>query len=78
MEKDYQKSVSQFKNNQLIYQLKLESYQKSKNQFDANILPLDKLLIAHNDLLISEINVVTSLTAIAYNKSKIEISNQVK
>lgn len=78
MEKDYQKSVSQFKNNQLIYQLKLESYQKSKNQFDANILPLDKLLIAHNDVLISEINVVTSLTAIAYNKSKIEISNQVK
>jgi OMF family outer membrane factor len=78
MEQDYQKSVSQFKNNQLIYQLKLESYQKSNNQFNANVLPLEKLLIAHNDLLISEINVVTSLTAIAFNKSKIEISNQVK
>ena len=78
MDKDFEKSVAQYKNNLAIYQLKLDNYQKSNNQFQANILPLDKLLIAHNDLLVSEINVATSMAAIAFNKSKIEINNQVK
>lgn len=78
MDKDFEKSVAQYKNNLAIYQLKLDNYQKSNNQFQANILPLDKLLIAHNDLLVSEINVAISMAAIAFNKSKIEINNQVK
>ena len=78
LEKDYSKSLSLYQNNLLIYQLKKDNYQKSKNQFDANILALDKLLIAYNDLLLSELNVATSLASIAFNKSKIEINNQVK
>jgi outer membrane protein TolC len=78
MEKDYAKAVAQYNNNLLIFKLKEENYQKSKNQFEANILPLDKLLLAHNDLLMSQINVATSLANISYSKSKIEINNQIR
>lgn len=78
MEKDYAKAVAQYNNNLLIFKLKEENYQKSRNQFEANILPLDKLLLAHNELLMSQINVATSLANISFSKSKIEINNQIK
>jgi outer membrane protein TolC len=77
-EQDYQKSLAQYQNNSIVYKLKNENYQKSKNQFEANILPFDKLLLAQSDLLISEINVATSMAAISFNKSKIDIINQLK
>ncbi|MEY3416928.1 MAG: hypothetical protein RL060_1039 [Bacteroidota bacterium] len=77
-EQDYQKSLAQYQNNSIIYKLKNENYQKSKNQFEANILPFDKLLLAQSDLLISEINVATSMAAISFHKSKIDILNQLK
>ena len=78
MEKDYDKAQAQLKNNLLIYKLKQENFEKSKNQYLANILSLDKLLVAQNDLLTSEINVQTCLANISFNKSKIEINNQIK
>jgi OMF family outer membrane factor len=77
-EQDYQKSLAQYQNNIIIHQLKNENYQKSKNQFEANILPFDKLLLAQSDLLISEINIATSMAAISFHKSKIDILNQLK
>jgi OMF family outer membrane factor len=75
---DYQKSLLQYQNNKNIYSLKLDNYIKSKAQFEANILSLDKLLLAHNDLLISELNVATGYANVSFNKSKIEINNQIK
>ncbi len=78
LEKDYTKAQAQYSNYEKIYKLKEENYLKSKNQFEANILALDKLLLAHNDLLMSQINVATSLANISFTKSKIEINNQIK
>jgi outer membrane protein TolC len=78
IEKDYAKAVAQYNNYLQITKLKEENYQKSKNQFEANILPLDKLLLAHNDLLLSQINLATGLANVSFSKSKIEINNQIK
>ena len=78
MEKDYAKAVAQYNNYLHISKLKEENYQKSKNQFEANILPLDRLLIAHNDMLMSQINVATGLANVSFNKSKIDINNQIR
>lgn len=78
MEKDYQKATGQHVNADKIFLLKQENYLKSKNQYEANILPLDRLLIAHNDLLVSQINVAMALANISFTKSKIEINNQIK
>ena len=78
MEKEYAKAIAQYNNFLQISKLKQDNYQKSKNQFEANIIGLDKLLIAQNDLLLSEINVATSLANVSFSKSKIEINNQIK
>jgi outer membrane protein TolC len=75
---DYEKAMLQKKNNERIFKLKEDNFLKSKNQFVENVLPLDKLLIAHNDMLASQINLAMTLASLSFNKSKIEINNQVK
>lgn len=71
----YEKAINQLENFQRIYALKKDTYDKNYNQFKENILPLDKLLISQNDMLISKINVIMALSTIGYNKTKIEINN---
>ncbi|HTF82759.1 MAG TPA: TolC family protein, partial [Cytophagales bacterium] len=78
LEKDLLKALAQHKNNISIFKLKQENYEKSMNQFEANILSLDRLLIAHNELIISQINVALSLSNISFTHSKIEINNQIR
>lgn len=72
---DYEKSISQLENLKKIVELKNDSYLKNNNQYIENILPLDKLLISQNDLIISQLNVVSALATIGFNKTKIEIYN---
>lgn len=72
---EYEKSLSQVANFKRIYVLKKDTYEKNFNQFKENILPLDKLLISQNDMLLSKLNVVTALANIGFNKTKIEINN---
>jgi len=73
---EYEKSIKQTENLKKIFTLKKDTYEKNYNQFIENILPLDKLLISQNDLLISKINVVLALANIGFNKNKIEINNK--
>jgi len=73
---EYQKSIQQIINLQKIYELKKDTYEKNFNQFNENILPLDKLLISQNDMFLSKLNLVSALATIGFNKTKIEINNQ--
>lgn len=76
MSLELEKSIAQLQNLKKVYALKKDTYDKNFNQFIENILPLDKLLISQNDLLISQLNIVNSLTNIGFNKNKIIISNE--
>jgi OMF family outer membrane factor len=75
LEIEYQKAIEQFKNFKKIYVLKKDTFEKNYNQYQEQILPLDKLLISQNDLLISEINMVNALANIGFSKNKIVINN---
>jgi OMF family outer membrane factor len=72
---EYQKSLQQFINFQKVFDLKIDTYEKNFNQFKEGILPLDKLLISQNDMIISKLNIVSVLTNIGFSKSKIENNN---
>ena len=67
--------MEQYKNFKKIYLLKKDTFEKNFNQYQEQILPLDKLLISQNDLLISEINLVNALANIGFSKNKIVINN---
>lgn len=75
---DYEKSISQLNSSKLIYELKQQNYQLAFNQFNASILPSDKLLIAFNDLLNSRLNYSNALSNVLFTKSKIDINNTIK
>jgi len=76
LELEYQKSIQQLVNFQKIFELKKDTYEKNYNQFKENVLPLDKLLISQNDMISSKLSVISALTNIGFNKSKIEINNK--
>jgi len=71
---EYEKAINQKKNFEKIFELKKDTYEKNFNQFKENILPLDRLLISQNDMLISKLNLITTLANIGFNKTKIEIN----
>lgn len=73
---DLEKSIKQANNLKRITALKKDTYEKNYNQFKENILPLDKLLISQNDLLVSRLNLVLALANISFNKNKIDINNK--
>ncbi len=75
LEIEYEKAIEQYKNFKKIYLLKKDTFEKNFNQYQEQILPLDKLLISQNDLLISEINMVNALANIGFSKNKIVINN---
>lgn len=75
LEIEYEKAIEQYKNFKKIYGLKKDTFEKNFNQYQEQILPLDKLLISQNDLLISEINLVNALANIGFSKNKIVINN---
>lgn len=73
---DYQKSLSQVQNFKKIALLKEDTYQKSFNQYQENILSLDDLLISYNNMLNAKLNVVIALASIGFNRCKIDINNK--
>lgn len=75
---DYEKAYSQFVATKQIYELKSQNYQLASNQFNADILPSDKLLIAFNDMIISHLNYSNSLANLLFSKSKIDINNNIR
>ncbi len=75
LEIEYEKAIEQYKNFKKIYVLKKDTFEKNFNQYQEQILPLDKLLISQNDLLVSELNMMNALANIGFSKNKIVINN---
>jgi len=75
---DYEKAYSQFITTKQIYEFKNQNYQLALNQFNMDILPSDKLLIAFNDMITSRLNYSNSLANLLFSKSKININNTIK
>ncbi len=73
---EYEKALSQLQNFKKIAMLKEDTYQKSFNQYQENILSLDDLLISYNNMLAAKLNVVSALANIGYNKTRIDINNK--
>jgi outer membrane protein TolC len=73
---EFRKAQNQWSNFKTISDLKVDTYQKNLNQYNENILSLDRLLISQNDMLNSQLNVVVALANIAYAKYRIIIQNQ--
>lgn len=75
---DYEKAYSQFSTSKQVYVLKEQNYQLAINQFNASILSSDKLLIAFNDMLVSQLNFSNALANVLFTKSKIDINNSIR
>ena len=73
---EYEKASSQLENFKKIQTLKEDTYQKYFDQYQENILPLDKLLTAQTDMLLSQLNVITALAGIGFSENKIIINNK--
>lgn len=73
---EYEKAFSQLENYKKIQTLKEDTYQKYFDQYQENILSLDKLLTAQTDMLLSQLNVVTALAGVGFNENKIIINNK--
>lgn len=75
---DLEKASSTFETAKRIVELKKVNFEKSINQFKEGILPTDNLLIAFTDMLNSQLNFISSYSALQYSQSKITINNSVK
>ena len=73
---EYEKASSQLENFKKIQTLKEDTYQKYFDQYQENILSLDKLLTAQTDMLLSQLNVITALAGIGFSENKIIINNK--
>ncbi len=73
---EYEKALSQLQNFKKIASLREDTYRKSFNQYQENIISIDNLLIFYNSMLAAQLNVVSALANIGYTKSKIDINNK--
>lgn len=78
LELDYDKAISTYQTGKQIFDLKNNNYQKSIEQYKAGILSTDNLLIAFNDMVNSQLNVVAAFSSSQFIKSKISINNSLK
>lgn len=78
LELDYEKALSAYQTGKQIFDLKNSNYLKSLNQYKEGILSTDNLLIAFNDMLNSQLNVVSAFSSAQFVKSKISINNSLK
>ncbi len=75
---DYQKAWSAVNSAKQIYQLKDQNYSMARNQYDQQILPFDKLLLAFNEQVNNHLNYNSALANLLYVKSKIDLNNKLK
>ena len=73
LELDYDKALSSYQTAKQIFDLKNSNFSKSINQYKEGILSTDNLLIAFNDMVNSQLNVVSAFSSAQFVKSKISI-----
>ncbi len=72
---ELKKTIAQKNNFEKIMHLRNDTFDKNFNQFEQGILPLDKLLISQNDLIISKLNMISALANVGFTQTKIQINN---
>lgn len=72
---ELRKAQNQWGSLKKIEELKRDTFEKNFAQFEEEVLPLDKLLISQNDLLLSQLNLVTGAAAVKYNYQILRINN---
>lgn len=75
---DYEKAFSQFRTAQEISEIKSQNYELAFNQFNAGILPSDRLLVSFNDKIASRLNYSLALANLLFIKTKIDINNSIQ
>lgn len=75
---DFNKALSTYETSKQIYDLKSSNYTKSINQYKEGILSTDVLLTAFNEMINSELSVVSAFSSAQFIKSKILINNALK
>lgn len=78
LELDYEKAISSYQIAKQIFDLKNNNFSKSINQYREGILSTDNLLIAFNDMVNSQLNVISAFSSAQFSKSKISINNTLK
>ncbi len=78
LENDYRKAFTQVNNLSQIYQLKNDNYHKNYSLYEAEIIPLDKLLTSFNDMLNAKMNYIAMQTNYLFYKHKININNTIQ
>ncbi|MBK9212825.1 MAG: TolC family protein [Saprospiraceae bacterium] len=74
---DLEKAITQKEQQQKIYLLKKDSFEKNYDQYLENVLPLDKLLLSQMDMMNSRLTLITTLANIGLYKHRIELYNRV-
>jgi len=75
---DYENAVSKVTTASKVFSLKEDNYNMAIKQYEMDVLPTDRLLIAFNDLLISQLEYSNALATLQFTKSKIKINNIIK
>lgn len=75
LESDWQKSVSQLKNNAQILALQRDTYLKNKSLYDEGQQAIDRTLNSFSAMVNAEYNLISSQVATALAQAKIDINN---
>jgi outer membrane protein TolC len=75
---DYEKAVSQYRNNKEILLLREDTYRKNKNLYTEGLISLDQTLTSFNNLVNSQYNLITAEISILLANAKISINNKIK
>ncbi len=75
---NYLQAVQNFQNAQSVFALEQNSFTSSQDKYEADILPLYRLLEAQNKMINSKLKVATEKATCAFQLQNIQINNSVK
>jgi OMF family outer membrane factor len=78
MNNDYEKALSDYESALRVFVLEENSFGHLLNQYDADLVALDKLLAGQVKLMAARLNMASALATVAYSKEKINIHNSIR
>lgn len=78
MNNDYAKALNDYESALRVFVLEENSFGHLLNQYDADIVALDKLLAGQVKLMAARLNVASALATVAFTKEKINIHNSIR
>ena len=78
LENDYEKALSQYKNNIEIISLAKESFYKNQNLYEEGVINLETVLNSYTDMVSAQFNFIISEVNVQLAKSKININNNIR